>query len=133
MQHPSRHLMTALLAGLAFTWVVAVPSSAVAQETVTSVRSPLEPALERALGQDLPSMTAGVKKIAIGSTGATVTLAAGDEVLIDLTGLTGAKGGTNYLGLGMLLFGLSVLTRLVSTIGRIIRPFARRREGRWDD
>ncbi len=133
MQHPSRHLVVTLLAGLAFTWAITAPSSAVAQETVTSARSPLEPVLERALGQDLPSMTAGVKKIAVGSTGATVTLAAGDEVLIDLSGLTGSEGGTNYLGLGMLLFGLSVLTRLVSTIGRIIRPFARRREGRWDD
>lgn len=122
-------------------WVITVfatiatawPACAHAQESVTSVSSPLEPVIERTLGEGLPTMTAGVKKVAIGSSGATVTLAAGDEVLIDLTGLTGANGGTNYLGLGMVLFGLSVLTRLLTTVSRITRPFARRRDRGWDE
>lgn len=127
----SRLRTAAVVAGLLATLVLA--PAAHAEEPSGEVRSPLEPVIERTMSEGLPSMTSQIKKVAIGSTGATVTLAAGDEVLIDLSGLTGAGGGTNYLGLGMLLFGLSVLTRLLSTVGRIVRPFARRRDRGWDE
>ncbi len=115
---------------------MAAPHSALAADKATStisVGSPLEPVVEQVLRQKSPTHSSGIKKIAIGSTGATVTLSAGDEVLIDLTGLTGSQGGTNYLGLGMALFGLSVLTRLLTTLSRTLRPLTRRRERGWDE
>lgn len=99
----------------------------------TKVSSPLEPVVERTLNEGVPPLSSKIKKIAIGSTGATVTLSAGDEVQVDLTGLTGAQGGTDYLGLGMLLFGLSVLTRMLTTVSRLVRPVARIRPRAWDE
>lgn len=74
-----------------------------------------------------------VKNVQVGSQGATVTLAGGREIGIDLGGVMGGRaggGGSNVMGIGMLLFGLSVLTRLLSTIARIIGPRRAPRE-RW--
>lgn len=76
-----------------------------------------------------------VEKVALGSRAATVTLEGGEEVVLDFSGLAGAAGGPNYVGWGMLLFGLSVATRLLSTVTRLSRPFAagRRRRRRYED
>lgn len=76
-----------------------------------------------------------VEKIALGSRGATVTLEGGEEILLDFSGLAGGEGGPNYVGWGMLLFGLSVATRLLATVTRLTRPFAaaRRRRRRYED
>lgn len=73
-----------------------------------------------------------VEKIALGSTGATVTLNGGKQVKLDFTGLSGVTGGPNYVGWGMVLFGMSIVTRMLSTVSRILRPFApRRRSGEY--
>ncbi|MDZ4169248.1 MAG: hypothetical protein U1E26_06285 [Coriobacteriia bacterium] len=127
MSSPRRRFATITLA---LALVLVAPSVALAEEAPSG--SPLAPVLERTLDKGVPSMTGQVKKVAIGSTGATITLAAGDEILVDLSELAGARGGTNYLGLGMLLFGLSVLTRLLATLGRLTRPFTRMRPRGWD-
>lgn len=76
-----------------------------------------------------------VEKIALGSRSATVTLEGGEEILLDFSGLAGVEGGPNYVGWGMLLFGLSVATRLLSTVTRLSRPFSaeRRRRRRYED
>ncbi|MHB9003046.1 MAG: hypothetical protein ACYC6C_03150 [Coriobacteriia bacterium] len=87
----------------------------------------------------LSSQTAGaptigqVERIAIGSRGATVTLENGEEVGLDFSGLAGVGGGPNYVGWGMVLFGLSVVARLFSSVLRIVRPFGRRRSRHDDD
>lgn len=91
------------------------------------------------LGSLLASQTAGaptigqVERIAIGSRGATVTLENGEEVGLDFSGLAGVGGGPNYIGWAMVLFGLSVAARLISSVSRILRPFGRRRSRRDDD
>lgn len=93
-----------------------------APETVTSMANPAA-AGATVLGK--------VQKVAVGSKGATITLDGGKQVNLDFGGLNGAAGGANYIGWAMVLFGLSVVTRLLSTIARILRPFSapRRREG----
>jgi hypothetical protein len=108
------------------------PAGLLAADPPNEADSPLADVADKVLGQGLPSMSGKVKKVELGSSGATVTLSAGDEIEIDLSGLTGAGGGTNYLGIGMLLFGLSVATRLLSTLSRLTRPFAGRRR-RYDE
>lgn len=91
------------------------------------------------LGSLLASQTAGapaigqVERVAIGSRGATVTLENGEEVGLDFSGLAGVGGGPNYVGWGMLLFGLSVAARLISSVSRILRPISRRRSRHDDD
>lgn len=76
-----------------------------------------------------------VEKISLGSRGATVTLEGGEEILLDFSGLAGAQGGPNYVGWGMLLFGLSVATRLLATVTRLFSPLAARsrRRRRYED
>lgn len=86
-----------------------------------------------ALSQAAQSAVGQLQGVKLGAQGATVTVG-GEEVGLDISGLTGGggspgSGGSNYMGLGMLFFGASVLTRLLSTISRIIRP--RRSRERW--
>ncbi len=84
-------------------------------------------------GGKLPAI-GRVENIAIGSKGATVTLEGGEDIRLDFSGLSGVSGSPNYVGWGMLLFGLSVVTRLLQTLSRLVRPFApRRRRRRYDD
>lgn len=74
-----------------------------------------------------------VERIELGSRGATVTLEGGEAVRLDFSGLAGVDGGPNYLGWGMVLFGMSVATRLMQTVARVARPFSPRRRRRRDD
>lgn len=74
-----------------------------------------------------------VERIELGSRGATVTLEGGEAVRLDFSGLAGVDGGPNYLGWGMMLFGMSVATRLLQTMARVVRPFAPRRRRRRDE
>ncbi|MRR13207.1 hypothetical protein EG835_12295 [bacterium] len=64
-----------------------------------------------------------VERIALGSRGATVTLEGGQEIGLDFSGLAGVGGGPNYVGWAMVLFGLSVVARLLTALSRILRPF----------
>ncbi|PKQ29839.1 MAG: hypothetical protein CVT60_03340 [Actinobacteria bacterium HGW-Actinobacteria-10] len=113
----SRFILAAMLACLI---ALFAPPSAHAESTTIP------------LGSLLASQTAGaptlgqVERIAIGSRGATITLENGDEVGLDFSELAGVGGGPNYVGWAMVLFGLSVATRLISSVHRILRPFGRR-------
>lgn len=98
-----------------------LPNAAIAQDI------PVDPDL---LGKAAGSTLGQLENLQVGSQGATVTVG-GKEVGLDLGGLTGSQGsgGNGYMGMGMMFFGASVLTRLLSTIARIVRP-SRPRE-RW--
>lgn len=103
------------------------------------------------LGDLLPSSGSGssnpaskvigqVEKVAFGSQGATVTLEGGKQIRLDFSGLTGVSGGPNYIGWAMVLFGMSVATRLLSSLARVLRPITRAsnmsrmaRRARYDD
>lgn len=102
-----------------------------AEQPATSVS--LESLLSSAGGGRAPAL-GQVDRIALGSKGATVTLEGGKSIRLDFTGLTGVSGGPNYLGWGMVLFGMSVATRLLSTVARVLRPFTpRSRKRRYED
>lgn len=76
-----------------------------------------------------------VEHIAFGSQGATITLEGGKQVRLDFSGMTGTGGGPNYIGWAMVLFGMSVATRLLSSIARVLRPLSMvpRRRRRYHD
>lgn len=123
-----------LVAGALAAAVSAAPLTAMpalAAEAAAPVS--LESLLSSAGGAKAPAL-GQVDRIDLGSRGATVTLEGGETVRLDFSGLTGVSGGPNYLGWGMVLFGMSVATRLLSTVARVIRPFApRRSRRRYDD
>lgn len=113
------------LRSAACTLLVAIalwPGLAAAQEVPIDANT-LSQAAQSSVGQ--------LENLKIGSQGATLTVG-GKEVGVDLSGLTGGSsgsGGNGYMGMGMMFFGASVLTRLLSTIARIVRP--RRPRERW--
>ncbi len=76
------------------------------------------------------STTTLVKAIDLDSHGITVRLATGQKMRLDLGAMTGPGGQLNYFGWGMLMFGLSIAMRLLSTIGRVFQPILGR--GRRD-
>lgn len=116
-----------LVAATCLIALAASPSPAVAGSTTIPLDSLLA-------SQTAGAPTIGqVERIAIGSRGATVTLENGEEVGLDFSGLAGVGGGPNYVGWGMVLFGLSVAARLFSSVSRILRPFRRRRSRHEDD
>lgn len=87
-----------------------------------------------ALGSALPTagtVLSAIDDAEVSASGATITVAGGKTIKVDFSG----KGGT-YLKLGVLAFCASMLTRLLNTFSRIMRPFTRRgrrRRRRYDD
>jgi hypothetical protein len=112
---------------LAFAFLLIAPPVCAYAENVPAVDpSQLGKAAESAIGQ--------LENVKIGAQGATLTIG-GKQVGFDVSGVAGATGvaggtgGGNVMGTGMLFFGASVLTRLLSTVARIFRPRSRRE--RW--
>lgn len=65
--------------------------------------------------EDLVKSLKGVK---VSSTGATITLAGGQEVGLDFGDMLGGK---NSVSLGAIVFGIGALGRLLTTLGRLVK------------
>ncbi|MFA5844379.1 MAG: hypothetical protein WC971_06050 [Coriobacteriia bacterium] len=65
--------------------------------------------------EDLVKSLKGVK---VSSTGATITLAGGQEVGLDFGDIAGGK---RSISLGAIVFGIGALGRLLTTLGRLVK------------
>ncbi len=120
-----------IVAGLVSALILGASTNAIGQEPspTTSLSDLLS-----ATPSGSVSPIAQVKRVDLGAKSATITLQGGEQVLLDFGELVGVGGGPNYLGWAMVVFGLSVAVRLLSTLVRLSRPFAAaRRRRRYDD
>lgn len=115
------------LAAFALCWAVWPAHYAVAQEPDVEVDVQSLGALLSQAPTSAASPIAQVERVDFGSRGATITLQGGQTILLDFSGVSGVGGGPNYVAWAMVLFGLSVITRLLSTLARLGAPFSRRR------
>lgn len=78
------------------------------------------------LGTDTVSaITRAVKDVSITATGASLTLADGQKVNVDLSG-AGKPGGGSLVPMATLFFGIGVLSRLMMLVRQVLGVFAPR-------
>ncbi len=64
------------------------------------------------------NLVKSLKGVKVSSSGATLTLAGGQEVGLDFGEMLGGK---NSISLGAIVFGIGALGRLLTTLGRLVR------------